>query len=66
MYRAMVKTKAKERIHRIEENHMDKLKDKKDRDRFLDTIFKQISEQYKKERTLTEDELKKHLGNILR
>lgn len=66
MYRAMIKTKAIERIHRIEETHMDKLKDKKDRDKFLDVIFKQIDELYKKERTLSEDELKKHLGSIFK
>ena len=65
MYRAMVKTEARKRIHRIEENHVDKLKDRRSKDKLLETIFKQMDEKHGKAQRLSEEELKSHLTRVL-
>lgn len=63
--KAMIVNKARERIFRIEELHLDKLKDSSVRDKLLNTILTEISEDYSKSRMLTEDELKRELGQVL-
>lgn len=65
MLKAMIVNKARERIYRIEETHLDKLKDAKVRDKLLETILTEISEDYSKSRMLTEDDLKRELGSVL-
>lgn len=65
MAKAMIVNKARERIYRIEELHLDKLKDSSARDKLITTILNQVSEDYSKSRMLTEDELKKELGQVL-
>ena len=59
----MVKNKAIERIHRIEEIGFSYM-EKKAREKFLDMLYKQIDEKYKKARMVNEDELKRILGNV--
>ena len=44
---------------------MDKLKSDSTREKLIETILGQIDEEYSKSRMLTEDELKKELGEIL-
>lgn len=65
MAQAMIKNKARERIVRIEDTHLDKLKDAKSRERLIETILNQIDETYSQSRMITEDELRKELGNVL-
>lgn len=59
----MLKNKAIERIHRIEEIGAPYMEEKK-RGKFLDIIYKQIDDKYKDARMVDEDELKRILGNV--
>ena len=63
MYSAMLSNKASERIKRIEEISAPYMKDKT-RDKFIDTIFKQIDDKYKDPHMVSEDELKRIFGNV--
>ena len=63
MVSAMVSNRAAERIRRIEEigsPHMSA----KTRDKFLNSIFKQIDEKYKDPHMVSVEELKGILGNV--
>lgn len=62
----MVKTEARKRMHRIEENHMDKFKDKKTREDFIDKIFKQMDEKHKKANQISEEQLKDQLARMFK
>lgn len=63
MYSGMLSNKAIERLHRIEELACLKLPDSK-RDEFVNKIYKQIDSKYTDKRAVSEDELKRILGNV--
>lgn len=63
MYSAMLSNKATDRIKRIEEFSVPYM-DKKVKDKFLDSIFKEIDEKYKEPHMVDEAELKRILGNV--
>lgn len=63
MYSAMISNRSTERIRRIEEISVPYMKDKT-KDKFLDSIFKQIDDKYKDPHMVSEDELKRIFGNV--
>lgn len=63
MLSAMISNKASERIRRIEEVGSPYMKDKT-RDKFIDSIFKQIDDKFKDPHMVSEDELKRIFGNV--
>lgn len=63
MYSAMISNRATQRIKRIEEISVPYMKDKV-KDKFLDSIFKQIDDKYKDPHMVNEDELKRIFGNV--
>lgn len=65
MAQAMLINKARERIFRIEDTHLDKLKEAKAREKLIETLLTQIDEDYSKSRMLTEDELKREFNKVL-
>lgn len=62
MYSAMLSNKASERIRRIEEVSTPYMKDKT-KEKFIDSIFKQIDDKYKDPHMVSEDELKRIFQN---
>ena len=63
MLTAMRSNKAAERIKRIEEIGSPYMKEKT-RDKFIDSIFKEIDDKYKDPHMVEEDELIRILGNV--
>ena len=64
MYSAMISNKAVDRIKRIEEISVPYMKEKV-KDKFIDSIFKEIDDKYKKPHMVSETELKRILDNGL-
>jgi hypothetical protein len=62
MYSAMLSNKASERIKRIEEISAPYMKEKT-KEKFIDSIFKQIDDRYKDPHMVSEDELKRIFQN---
>jgi len=62
MYSAMISNKAAERIRRIEEIGSPYMKEKI-RDKFINSIFKEMDDKYKDPHMVEEDELKRIFGN---
>jgi hypothetical protein len=56
----MISHRALDRLHRVEELACKNMKEK-DRDRFLDILYKQVDDKYKDSRSVGEDELKRIL-----
>lgn len=63
MYSGMLSNKAITRLHRIEELSCQYMKEK-DREKFVNTLYKQIDSSYNDKRAVSEDELKRILGNV--
>jgi len=63
MYSGMMANKAIERLHRVEEMSCMYMK-KEDREKFVNTLYKQIDSSYTSKRAVNEDELKRILGNV--
>ena len=63
MYSGMLSNKAIERLHRVEELSCIHMK-QKDREKFVNTLYKQIDSSYNDKRAVSEDELKRILGNV--
>ena len=63
MLSAMISNKASERIKRIEEIGSPHMKDKT-REKFINSIFKQIDDKFKDPHMVSEDELKRIFGNV--
>ena len=63
MYSAMISNRAEERIRRIEEVGSPYMKEKP-RDKFINSIFKEINDKYKDPHMVDEDELKRIFGNV--
>lgn len=63
MYSAMISNRAADRIRRIEEISTPYMKDKV-KDKFLNSIFKQVDDKFKKPHMVEEAELKRILGNV--
>ena len=61
---ALGKQKARARIHRIEEIHLDKMKDKV-KNKLIEIVMEQIDENYGKASQISEEALKKQLGGLL-
>ena len=63
MFSAMLSNNASDRIKRIEEISVPYMKDKV-KDKFLNSIFKQIDDKYKDPHMVSEGELKRIFGNV--
>lgn len=63
MYSAMLSNKAADRIRRIEEIGSPYM-ESKIRDKFINSIFKQMDDKYKDPHMVEEDELKRIFGNV--
>jgi len=62
MYSAMISNRASERIRRIEEVSAPYMKEKT-KDKFINSIFKQIDDKFKDPHMVSEDELKRIFNN---
>ena len=62
MYSAMISNRASERVRRIEEISAPYMKEKT-KDKFINSIFKQIDDKYKDPHMVSEEELKRIFGN---
>jgi hypothetical protein len=63
MYSAMLANRATERIRRIEEIGSPYM-ESKIREKFINSIFKQMDDKYKDPHMVEEDELKRIFGNV--
>lgn len=63
MYSAMLSNRAADRIRRIEEIGSPYMKEKT-REKFINSIFKQMDDKYKDPHMVEEDELKRIFQNV--
>jgi len=63
MYSAMLSNRAADRIRRIEELGSPHMRDKP-REKFINSLFKEMDNKYKDPHMVEEDELKRILGNV--
>jgi len=63
LYSGMVANKAIDRLHTIENLSAMHMKSK-DREKFITSLYKQIDSSYSNKKAVSEDELKRILGNV--